>query len=78
MEVGSYAPAVKRIDKYEGKQLKWIPPVFLETWSLAYELASYSLAPPGEAAAKASPAEATGEQESAEPAPPDNGPALQR
>jgi hypothetical protein len=38
-----YSPVVKRIVKYEGKHLKWIPPNFIETWSLAYELRSYSL-----------------------------------
>ena len=38
-----YAPAVKRIIKYDNKNLKWIPPQFIETYSKKYELASYRL-----------------------------------
>lgn len=38
-----YAPSVKRIVKYQGKNLKWIPPQFIEVWSLSYELRSYEL-----------------------------------
>lgn len=49
-----YAPEVKRIIKYTGKQLKWAPPNYLEVWSSAYELASYSLAPPSAAPADSS------------------------
>jgi hypothetical protein len=41
-----YAPAVKRIIKYQGKQTKWIPPADTEVWSLVYELSAYQLAPP--------------------------------
>lgn len=54
-----YAPEVKRIVKYHGKQLKWVPPVFMETWSLTYELASYSLASPGVIDVKTTPAQAS-------------------
>ena len=38
-----YSPAVKRIVKYQGKNLKWIPPQFIEVYSLSYELRSYEL-----------------------------------
>ena len=41
-----YAPAVKRIIKYQGKQTKWIPPADTEVRSLVYELSAYQLAPP--------------------------------
>lgn len=38
-----YAPTVKRIVKYEGKDLKWLPPNYVETWSSKYELKSFKL-----------------------------------
>ncbi|TSD56419.1 hypothetical protein FFI97_019495 [Variovorax sp. KBS0712] len=38
-----YAPAAKRIVKYEGKHLKWAPPNYIETWSSKYELKSFKI-----------------------------------
>lgn len=50
-----YAPAAKRVVKFSGKHLKWIPAEYIETWSLAFELKSYKLESPS------SPAEAAAE-----------------
>lgn len=43
VEVFWYAPAVKRVVKYDNKNLKWIPPQFVETYSRHHELAEYQL-----------------------------------
>jgi len=40
-----YAPAVKRIVKYEGKHVKWVSPQWVVTWDLRYEMTGYQLAP---------------------------------
>lgn len=38
-----YAPSVKRIVKYDNKNLKWVPPQFIETYSRHHELSAYQL-----------------------------------
>ncbi len=40
-----YAPSVKRIIKYEGKVVKWLPPNYVNTWFFKKELKSYQLTP---------------------------------
>jgi len=38
-----YAPTAKRLVKYQGRHIKWVPPVFEETWALSYELRSLNV-----------------------------------
>jgi len=43
-EIYWYAPAVKRVIKYQGKQTKYFPGQHVEVWSRTLELKSYTLA----------------------------------